>query len=406
VSGREAGRNPFGLTASLNFYVPRRATELALAALVRAVRSGQRPAALAGPRGIGKTLLLHLLADRMGHELRFVYLPYGTLPPAELCAWALGRLLLPQSGDPCGALADHAAQLQRQGSALLLLVDDVAGMSLETARWLGGSVARSNRGLRLVVASADGPTTGPVLAALHPEVEVVRLETPMSEQETCEYLLARLERAGAPAVLRARFDGETLATLQRLSEGLPDQLHALASAVIRGVSTELVERFLQEDGPGAPESLRAAPLPPTPAPLPPARAPLRTPTGPRVFATALGAGLALAALVALRPALPPPPPRPAAPVASPADPPEPRGEARMGKAPTPGARRGAEPLQVQVNAIPWARVEVDGVDIGMTPRAGIPLLPGPHRFRARMPDGRVLERTIEIGPRRRHVVFE
>ena len=60
---------------------------------------------------------------------------------------------------------------------------------------------------------------------------------------------------------------------------------------------------------------------------------------------------------------------------------------------------------MQVNAILWVLVEVDGVDMGITPRAGISLLPGPHCFRARMPDGRVLERTVEIGPRR-HVVFE
>jgi type II secretory pathway predicted ATPase ExeA len=443
VSARDPVRNPFGLTANLNAYVPRRATEVALSALVRAARAGRRPAALIGPRGIGKTLLLHLLADRVGHELRFVYLPYGTLPPAELCAWALGRLLLAQSRDPCAALLEHAAQLGRQGSALLLLLDEVGGMPLESARWLGRSVAESDGSLRLVAAAADEPFTARVLEALSPELEVVRFEAAMSEAETREYVRTRLELGGANAALCARFDRETLAMLQRLSEGIPSQVHALASAVIRGVSTDLVERFFEEGSEAAAEappvgarSARAAEaaggravaalelvegvrLPAVllreaetaasnAAPLPAVRVAAVPPSALRVFATTFWAVLALAGLVALRPSPPDPPTR---------DPARERaGDARETRAarvadavparPSREQRRAAEPLQVQVNAIPWALVEVDGVDMGMTPRAGIPLLPGPHRFRARMPDGRVLERTIEIGLRNRHIVFE
>jgi hypothetical protein len=64
------------------------------------------------------------------------------------------------------------------------------------------------------------------------------------------------------------------------------------------------------------------------------------------------------------------------------------------------------PFAVQINASPWASVEVDGIDIGVTPLANIPLLAGPHSFRARMPDGRVIERTIEIDAERRFISFE
>ena len=64
------------------------------------------------------------------------------------------------------------------------------------------------------------------------------------------------------------------------------------------------------------------------------------------------------------------------------------------------------PLSVQVNATPWARIEVDGVDFGATPIADIPLLPGSHTFRARMSDGRKLEKVVEIDESRRFVSFE
>jgi hypothetical protein len=64
------------------------------------------------------------------------------------------------------------------------------------------------------------------------------------------------------------------------------------------------------------------------------------------------------------------------------------------------------PLAVQINASPWANIEVDGIDLGVTPLANIPLFAGEHSFRARMPDGRVIERTVEIDAERRFISFE
>jgi hypothetical protein len=64
------------------------------------------------------------------------------------------------------------------------------------------------------------------------------------------------------------------------------------------------------------------------------------------------------------------------------------------------------PLAVQINASPWANIEVDGIDLGPTPLANIPLFAGAHSFRAELPDGRVIERTIEIDAERRFISFE
>jgi hypothetical protein len=61
---------------------------------------------------------------------------------------------------------------------------------------------------------------------------------------------------------------------------------------------------------------------------------------------------------------------------------------------------------VQINASPWANVEVDGIDLGATPLANIPLLGGPHAFRVKMPDGRIIDRTIEIDVETRFISFE
>ena len=72
----------------------------------------------------------------------------------------------------------------------------------------------------------------------------------------------------------------------------------------------------------------------------------------------------------------------------------------------PQLAESAEMLAVQINASPWANIEVDGIDLGATPLANIPLFAGAHWFRVRMPDGRVIERTIEIDAKKRFVSFE
>ena len=61
---------------------------------------------------------------------------------------------------------------------------------------------------------------------------------------------------------------------------------------------------------------------------------------------------------------------------------------------------------VNVHAIPWATIHVDGGVIGETPLVGVPLSPGLHVFRAEFPGGRAVVRTIEISSENRHVSFE
>jgi hypothetical protein len=60
---------------------------------------------------------------------------------------------------------------------------------------------------------------------------------------------------------------------------------------------------------------------------------------------------------------------------------------------------------VSVNADPWAEVRLDGEPVGETPIARLAVRPGRHRFSARMPDGRVLSREVEVGAAGGRVVF-
>jgi hypothetical protein len=77
-------------------------------------------------------------------------------------------------------------------------------------------------------------------------------------------------------------------------------------------------------------------------------------------------------------------------------------EAEPETAPVPAA---PEPVLVAVNAHPWATIWIDGQEMGETPLAGIPVLPGPHVVAALMPDGRRIEREVVINDDNRHLRF-
>jgi general secretion pathway protein A len=221
------------MTADPDAYLGRAASERALAALERAIRDGVGLAALTGPPGLGKTLLLRVLARRLGERFRCVYLPYSALAPEGLCAWALAELGVAAGANPEAELLERAGA----GPPLVLLLDDISTLPLATGRGLADLCAESRGAMRLVGAATDGVGTGAALATLGSSVLEVRLSRPMNGSETASYVRHRLSRVRVPPVLRKRFCPEQIAELHRGSGGVPRTVHRLATALLRADTT-------------------------------------------------------------------------------------------------------------------------------------------------------------------------
>ena len=310
--------DPFGLTPDTAAYVGRPATERALEELLAALGGGSDPVALIGPTGCGKTLLLHLLAERAAPALRGIYLPNPGLAPEEVCTWVVRRIGGPADEDPVLFLRAAAAHLRSQDQAWLLLIDDADALPEATAAWLGGFVREAAGGLRVALAAPEGAGARRVLAAIG-ATRVVRLDERMSLDETREYVAWRLAHAVAPPTTRAQLGADVVASLHDLAAGNPRRLHLAVAALLRGGRPEIIEDELDARAARArlAAASRPAPAPPAPradpAPSPPGSleaapgtAPIRAASpAPRhvrgAFLVALGAAvMALIALAHLR----------------------------------------------------------------------------------------------------------
>ncbi len=261
------------MTADPDAYVPREAMERARTELARCVLEEASPIALTGPAGLGKTLLLRLLARQMAGRVQCVYLPYPALPAEDLCRWTLHELGETPEGDPGDQLVATALRRAASATPVLLMIDDAALLPPESAARLAVLCEASEGALRVLVTAADGPErTREVLQALGPRVRVVRLDQAMNASETSLYLRERLTGARASPATRDRFDEITAAGLFRESGGVPRRLHQLASEMLLG----LVD--LEHEPPEPKPSARLSAQLPEPEPTPPPEGPVALPT--------------------------------------------------------------------------------------------------------------------------------
>jgi type II secretory pathway predicted ATPase ExeA len=230
--------DPFAPTADPAAYIPREVTEKALSQLEHGYRHGRTVQVLSGPPGVGKTLLVHVLAERLG-DFRTLYLPYASLGFGELCGWILGLLGEPAGHFPERELLGSARASAALGRPLLLLVDEASSIPLESAEGLAGLVREGDGALRLLLVPIDEARAGRVLAVLARDVAELRVSTPLSLEEAEHYVRTRLVRAGTAFELQRRFDAGLVRRLLRASGGNPQRLQQLSGEVLRGNLTAL-----------------------------------------------------------------------------------------------------------------------------------------------------------------------
>ncbi|MBW2396913.1 MAG: PEGA domain-containing protein [Deltaproteobacteria bacterium] len=291
---------------------------------------------------------------------------YGSLEPDELERW-IAALLGATAGT--GALLDHARSAAAAGTPFLLMIDDAGAVPARSLEWLHAQVLESEGALRIIFAATDSGGDRPLAAleALDPAPRRIPLTDPLDADESEAWVSARLSAAAAPEPIRRVFDARAVRELHQQAGGNPAELGRLANERVRELAVAPRPPAAKLERPSAfdPGSVGHSEW-------------LRSGTGWLL----LGA-LALLALIAFL--------LPAFTDWSPSD-------------PLPTAT-SAQEVRVHINATPWARVTIDGRELGTTPLGNVQLTVGSHALRAELADGTVIEREIEIDADHRHVVI-
>jgi len=325
---------------------------LALGRVERHVARGGRDVLLLGPPGIGKTLLLRRFAARRFRPGRVFYCPFLHFEPQEATRWLLALV-----GLPTDAGEERLVRELMRGGRLwapnLLLLDEAQAIPENTLWHLATLLHRTDPVLSRVWAGIDG-------SAIYRVPRVIDADMPRVT------LFPQRDESRARAGLEAIGPGRSLSTRER-----------------RAVKTLAPRR------PMPPDEARRELLPPSPESAAPAVAgrlgrPRPVPSRRRRAWIAAGAvvvaGLVTGSFSIL------------------VQTPEPSG------APTLPAVAAA-PVLVDINAVPWAHIVVDGREVGATPIGDLSMAPGPHRIQARFGYGESAEQTVEVSDENRRVGF-
>lgn len=276
----------FALNPDPASYFPRLALESALAELVEGIGKTPACAVLTGEAGLGKTLLLHVLRERLAGSFECLYVPFSRLAGPELWRWVAVALGLGRGEDDRGAVLGRALRLAAEGMGLVLLVDDAGALPPATRAELIAACKTTGFSLVMAFDSEDRPE----LANLPAHVRRIDLGPPMTLAELRAYVHARLRRVDPDGAFAARLNPQRLAALHEASGGVPARLHALLDAWLRNPNAEPVPASVAAPAEAVPmETGTAAPL---------ERGPARTP-GPLARLEGPRAQLALAALFVL-----------------------------------------------------------------------------------------------------------
>jgi type II secretory pathway predicted ATPase ExeA len=241
-------------------YVPRLAAEAALAELGEVIGKTPACAALSGEAGLGKTLLLKVLRERLLGAFECLYVPFPRLSPDELWRWAAVALGLGSGDDDRGAVLGRARRLRSEGSGLVLLVDDAGALPPSTRADLLAALDTPGLSLVLAFSSEDHAQ----LHSLPAFVRRVELGPPMTLSETRAYVHARMRRIDPEGGFAARLTAERLAALHDASGGVPARLHALLDAWLSAASAEAAPAARGEAVAPAPAAAPALDLPQLP----------------------------------------------------------------------------------------------------------------------------------------------
>jgi general secretion pathway protein A len=270
--------NPFNLSPDPSFLYRSPQHEEALANLIYGVHGRKGFIVLTGEVGTGKTTLLECLREDLdAHGIEFAYLFNSRITPQqffEMIAYDLDlRCDRKSKTEVLFSLNQLLIEEAGAGRTTVLIVDEAHNLEwdvLEEIRLLTNlETPKLGKLLQIILAGQpelDRKLEAPELRQLKQRVVLRCRLSPLTEQETTEYIQTRLMRAGLaePKV----FPPEVLREIHVRSQGIPRVINSLCDNLLltafaletKVTSIEMLDEVcmdLRLSWPGMPRQLRA-----------------------------------------------------------------------------------------------------------------------------------------------------
>ncbi len=205
----------FPASARLQSYVPLPSREQVAAYLSAKLLDEPGVVELSGISGVGKSLMMRVVAQRLAHRFVAIRVPIPTLSPDEFATW-IDRAT---HGQGTWRPRDLWQRLRTRGRPRLLLVEDAQELPSETAAWIvQWCQERDGRALLAYTEELGSRSSSSRRAFLEP----------LELSEIGAYVESHLTRIDAPPEVRRLFQGEAAHSLALRSGGIPRNIHRLA----------------------------------------------------------------------------------------------------------------------------------------------------------------------------------
>jgi general secretion pathway protein A len=238
---------PFEITPDTEFFFSSEIHAEGLATLEYAVMEGKSFTVITGEVGCGKTTLIHRLLNELNGNVRSSYIFNPLMDTKEFLNFICtdfgitGDVSRTNAGS-LEVLHDFLLECHRKNEKVFLIVDEAQALNeqlLQLIRMLTNLETSKNKLLNVMLIGQpelNETLNKKNLRALKQRISLRYHLNPLNRDETFEYILYRLKKAGGKDI--RIFDNSALKQIYRYSGGIPRLINILCdNALVTGFST-------------------------------------------------------------------------------------------------------------------------------------------------------------------------
>jgi general secretion pathway protein A len=238
-------RNPFEISPDPYFLFPTERYKEALASIYYGLRRRKGFLVVTGEVGTGKTLLVRCLLELLNRQqITFANVFNPLLSGTEFLRYIVGDLGLKLQDSSKSnlllTLNEFLIARYRRGQTTVLIVDEaqhVLAEVLEEIRLLTNLETSQEKLLQILLVGQpelEQRLDSGELRQLKQRIALRCRLDPLSEQETREYIMQRLRRAGMTEGAELLFSAETIRVVYEYSHGIPRLINTLCENSLLG----------------------------------------------------------------------------------------------------------------------------------------------------------------------------